>query len=115
MAYWLNKRWRVGGVLALGLYAAGAVAGAVPAAASSSSGAAAAPATAPATSALTLEQAVAKVQSETHGKVLRADSRQYGNAPEYRIKVLTPDGHVRVISVSSRPVRGPEDKPKETH
>lgn len=53
-------------------------------------------------SGLTLEQAVAKVLKKTHGKVLRASSRQYGNAIEYRIKVLTPDGHVRVIPVRSR-------------
>lgn len=64
-------------------------------------------------SSLTLEQAVAKVQEKTHGKVLRASSRQYGNTTEYRIKVLTPDGHVRVIPVRSR--QSQYNKPKENH
>ncbi len=64
---------------------------------------------------MTLEQAVARVQSRTHGKVLRAGTRQYGNMTEYLIKVLTPDGHVRVIPVRSKPVRPPEKAHKETH
>lgn len=63
---------------------------------------------------VTLEQAVAKVQSQTHGKVLRAGTRQYGNMTEYLIKVLTPDGHVRVIPVRSKPVRTSEKTHKET-
>ncbi|HKK15037.1 MAG TPA: hypothetical protein VKA14_10280 [Gammaproteobacteria bacterium] len=50
---------------------------------------------------LTLEQAVARVQNETGGKVLKADSRNTGRVVEYRIKVLTPDGHVRVITLRS--------------
>lgn len=60
---------------------------------------------------ITLEQAVAKVQQRTHGKVLSAASRQYGNTTEYRIKILTPDGHVRVVPVRSRPSRNPQHKP----
>lgn len=64
---------------------------------------------------ITLEQAVAKVQSQTHGKVLRAGTRQYGNMTEYLIKVLTPDGHVRVIPVRSKPVHPSEKTHKETH
>lgn len=63
----------------------------------------------------TLEQAVAKVQSQTHGKVLRAGTRQYGNMTEYLIKVLTPDGHVRVIPVRSKPVHTSNKTYKETH
>ncbi|HET7663501.1 MAG TPA: hypothetical protein VFK31_07665 [Rhodanobacteraceae bacterium] len=63
----------------------------------------------------TLEQAVAKVQSQTHGKVLRAGTRQYGNMTEYLIKVLTPDGHVRVIPVRSKPVHTSDKTHKETH
>lgn len=64
---------------------------------------------------ITLEQAVAKVQQRTHGKVLSAASRQYGNTTEYRIKILTSDGHVRVIPVRSRPSRNSQHKPKETY
>jgi len=63
----------------------------------------------------TLEQAVAKVQSKTHGKVLRAGTRQYGNMTEYLIKVLTPDGHVRVIPVRSKTVPPSDKTHKETH
>ena len=51
--------------------------------------------------ALTLEQAVTQVQQDTGGKVLSADPRRVGHHTEYRIKVLTPDGHVRVIVMSS--------------
>ena len=50
---------------------------------------------------MTLEDAVAKVQQDTGGKILSADPRQFGRRTEYRIKVLTPEGHVRTISISS--------------
>jgi hypothetical protein len=50
---------------------------------------------------LTLEEAVTKVQQETGGKILSADPRRLGRRTEYRIKVLTPEGHVRVIAISS--------------
>jgi hypothetical protein len=50
---------------------------------------------------LTLEQAVAHVQNQTGGKVLKADSRNLGRFTEYRIKVLTPEGHVRVVTLRS--------------
>ncbi len=62
----------------------------------------AAPSAAQSSTSLTLEQAVLKVQQKTGGKVLSAESRQFGRQLEYRIKVLTPEGHVRVISVSSK-------------
>ncbi len=55
----------------------------------------------PAPPRLTLEQAVQRVQNQTGGKVLKADSRNTGRVVEYRIKVLTPDGHVRVITMRS--------------
>ena len=50
---------------------------------------------------MTLEEAVAKVQQDTGGKILSADPRKFGRRTEYRIKVLTPEGHVRTISISS--------------
>lgn len=50
---------------------------------------------------ITLDQAVQRVQAETDGKVLSAEPRRSGQREEYRIKVLTPAGHVRVIVVSS--------------
>ena len=49
----------------------------------------------------TLEEAVARVQQDTGGKILSADPRRFGRRTEYRIKVLTPEGHVRTISISS--------------
>lgn len=64
---------------------------------------------------LTLEQAVAKVQMETHGKVLRAGKRRFGNLIEYRIKVLTPDGHVRVVPVRTSKPPVSKHSSKETH
>jgi uncharacterized lipoprotein YbaY len=44
---------------------------------------------------LSLDQAVVRVQQQVGGKV------------EYRIKVLTPEGHVRVIAVPSDATRTP--------
>jgi uncharacterized membrane protein YkoI len=51
--------------------------------------------------AVSLDQAVLNVQRDTGGKVLSAESRKVGHRQEYRIKVLTPDGHVKVMAVSS--------------
>ncbi|GAB2555415.1 PepSY domain-containing protein [Rhodanobacter koreensis] len=56
---------------------------------------------------VTLDQAVLKVQQETGGKVLSAEQRGVGRRQEYRIKVLTPDGHVRVMAVSSEASKNP--------
>jgi hypothetical protein len=50
---------------------------------------------------LSLDQAVVRVQQQVGGKVLSAEPRQIGRKVEYRIKVLTPEGHVRVIAVPS--------------
>ncbi|MDE2154843.1 MAG: hypothetical protein KGJ32_02960 [Xanthomonadaceae bacterium] len=50
---------------------------------------------------VTLDQAVLEVQQQTGGKVLSAEPHRIGRRVEYRIKVLTADGHVRVISVSA--------------
>src|SRR5512141_783068 len=54
---------------------------------------------------LTLQDAVAKVERETHGKVLSAETKHNGRETVYRIKVLTRDGQVRVIEV---PAEGKE-------
>jgi uncharacterized membrane protein YkoI len=48
---------------------------------------------------LTLQDAVAKVERETHGKVLSAETKHNGKRTVYRIKLLTHDGQVRVIEV----------------
>lgn len=48
---------------------------------------------------LTLHQAIAKVERETHGKVLSAEIKHHGRRTIYRIKVLTRKGEVRVIEV----------------
>jgi len=61
--------------------------------------------------ALTLDQAVLKVQQETGGKVLSAKQRGIGHRQEYRIKVLTPDGHVREMAVSSEASKNPVSTP----
>ncbi|OOG54035.1 hypothetical protein B0E47_12730 [Rhodanobacter sp. B05] len=57
--------------------------------------------------AVTLDQAVLKVQRDTGGKVLSAESRGIGRRFEYRIKVLTPDGHVKVMAISSEASKNP--------
>jgi uncharacterized iron-regulated membrane protein len=56
---------------------------------------------------VTLDQAVLQVQQETGGKVLSAEQRGVGRRQEYRIKVLTPDGHVKVMVVSSESGKNP--------
>ncbi|KRE82965.1 hypothetical protein ASG75_15630 [Rhodanobacter sp. Soil772] len=58
-------------------------------------------------SAVTLDQAVLRVQQDTGGKILSAEQRAVGRRQEYRIKVLTPDGHVKVMVVSSESGKNP--------
>ena len=60
---------------------------------------------------ITLDQAVIQVQQETGGKILSADPRRIGRRLEYRIKVLTPEGHVQVMAISSEPSKNPASTP----
>jgi uncharacterized membrane protein YkoI len=53
----------------------------------------------PAAAAASLQEAISKVERETHGKVLSAETKHNGRSTVYRIKVLTRDGQVRVIEV----------------
>ncbi|MBB3225928.1 putative membrane protein YkoI [Luteibacter sp. Sphag1AF] len=66
--------------------------------------------------ALTLEQAVSKVQKDTGGKVLSADTRlvERGRITEYRVKVLTLDGHVRVVPIRSETAKIPDSTDRDT-
>ncbi len=48
-----------------------------------------------------LDQAVARIQRETGGRVLSADVVRRNGAVAYRIKVLMPSGHVRVFYVDA--------------
>lgn len=52
--------------------------------------------------AASLQEAIETVQRETGGRVLAANIVRAGPRELYRIKVLTPDGRVRVITKSSR-------------
>ncbi|MFT3790329.1 MAG: hypothetical protein QM741_04465 [Rudaea sp.] len=49
--------------------------------------------------ALTMQEAIAKVQHESGGKVLSAETKMQGHKTIYRIKVLTRDGQVKIIEV----------------
>jgi hypothetical protein len=60
---------------------------------------------------MTLDQAVLQVQRQTGGKVLSAEPRKVSRRIEYRVKVLTPEGHVRVIAVPSDTVKSPDTTP----
>ena len=51
--------------------------------------------------AISLGQAVDQARQESRGQVLSAESRHYDRRTEYRIKVLTPQGHVRVMNISA--------------
>ncbi len=58
--------------------------------------------------AMSLEQAVTQVQKETGGKVLSASTVRRGRSSfEHRVKVLTPTGHVRVVTVTTEASKGP--------
>ena len=46
-----------------------------------------------------LQEAIGKVERETNGKVLSAETKHNGRSTVYRIKVLTREGQVRVIEV----------------
>lgn len=50
-------------------------------------------------SGLSMDSAIAQARRE--GRVLSADVVDEGNGPAYRIKVLTPDGRVRVLYFSA--------------
>ncbi|MGH7745884.1 MAG: PepSY domain-containing protein [Candidatus Dormibacteria bacterium] len=50
---------------------------------------------------VTVQEAIARVQHETNGKVLAVQTLQVGKRKIYRIKVLTHDGEVRVVQVSA--------------
>jgi uncharacterized membrane protein YkoI len=52
-----------------------------------------------ATAAASLQEAISKVERDTHGKVLSAETKHNGRSTVYRIKVLTHDGQVRVVEV----------------
>lgn len=46
-----------------------------------------------------LKEAIARVERETGGKVLSAETRHAGKQTIYRIKVLTRDGKVKIVEV----------------
>lgn len=52
--------------------------------------------------ATTLRDAVAMVERDTGGRILAAETVLAGDTRVYRIKVLTPDGTVRVVQVAAK-------------
>jgi hypothetical protein len=54
---------------------------------------------------VTLQDAITRVERETHGKVLSAETKHNGRSTVYRIKVLTRDGQVKVIEVPAEDER----------
>jgi uncharacterized membrane protein YkoI len=56
-------------------------------------------AAASADAAASLQDAINKVERDTHGKVLSAETKHNGRSTVYRIKVITREGQVRVIEV----------------
>lgn len=51
---------------------------------------------------VSLNQAVQEVQRETGGRVLSAETINQGGRSVHRIKVLTPSGQVRVMTIDAR-------------
>ena len=50
---------------------------------------------------LSLEQAAARIQRQTGGRILSADAINRKGRVVYRIKVLMPSGHVRIFRVDA--------------
>lgn len=48
-----------------------------------------------------LEQAIIRVRQDTGGQVLDAHSREEGERKVHVIKVLTPQGHIRLVPVDA--------------
>lgn len=51
---------------------------------------------------MSLNEAVQQVQRETGGRVLSADTVSQGGRTVHRIKVLTPAGQVRVVTIDAQ-------------
>ena len=49
-----------------------------------------------------LDQAIRSAEQRTGGQVLSAEKRRINGQLKYRIKILTPSGHVRIILVDAR-------------
>ena len=54
------------------------------------------------TFAASLNEAVQQVQRETGGRVLSADTVNQGGRSVHRIKVLTPSGQVRIVTIDAQ-------------
>ena len=50
---------------------------------------------------ISVQEAIDRVQQDTHAKVLSVQTLQIGKRKIYRIKVLTPGGQVRVIEIKA--------------
>jgi hypothetical protein len=50
---------------------------------------------------ITVQEAMAMIQRDTHAKVLSVQTLQSGKRKIYRFKVLTPGGQVRVIEIKA--------------
>jgi len=50
---------------------------------------------------ITVQEAMAMIQRDTHAKVLSVQTLQSGQRKIYRFKVLTPGGQVRVIEIKA--------------
>jgi uncharacterized membrane protein YkoI len=50
---------------------------------------------------ISVQEAIAKAQHETQGKVLSAQTLRLGKRKIYRIKILTSEGQVRIVQVSA--------------
>ena len=49
-----------------------------------------------------LDQAIRSAEQRTGGQVLSAEKRRIDGQAKYRIKILTPSGHVRIILIDAR-------------
>lgn len=48
---------------------------------------------------ISVQEAITQAQQQTDGKVLSAQTLRLGKRKIYRIKILTPDGQVRIVQI----------------
>ena len=60
--------------------------------------------------AVDLQDAVERVQRQSGGRILSAETVRIGRQKLYRVKVLTPEGRVQVVTV---PAAGPTQERRE--
>lgn len=57
---------------------------------------------APLASAIDRDQAAARAQQSTGGRVLAVDKTEHDGRPVFKVRILTPSGDVRIVTVDGK-------------